>query len=76
MPPGQAKKWSKHCGRYNACGRPVYFVKVNGDDSFERVQYRQRMERNEIKEHMYKKEKHNDNGNLNGNSNGKRKGDN
>lgn len=26
VPPGHAKKWSKHCGRYNACGRPVYFV--------------------------------------------------
>jgi hypothetical protein len=27
VPPGHAKKWSKHCHRYNACGRPVYFVK-------------------------------------------------
>ncbi|MDQ8036788.1 MAG: hypothetical protein REI12_05160 [Pedobacter sp.] len=27
VPPGQAKKWSKHCGAYNACGRPVYFVR-------------------------------------------------
>ncbi|MCX7206840.1 MAG: hypothetical protein NT086_12820 [Proteobacteria bacterium] len=26
VPPGHAKKWSKHCGRYNACSRPVYFV--------------------------------------------------
>jgi len=26
VPPGHAKKWSKHCGAYNACGRPVYFV--------------------------------------------------
>ncbi len=26
VPPGQAKHWSKHCGKYNACGRPVYFV--------------------------------------------------
>ena len=26
VPPGHAKHWSKHCGRYNACGRPVYFV--------------------------------------------------
>ncbi|UUZ54880.1 hypothetical protein LP419_02455 [Massilia sp. H-1] len=21
------KKWGKHCGAYNACGRQVYFVK-------------------------------------------------
>ena len=27
VPPGQAKKWSRYCGRYNACGRPVYFVR-------------------------------------------------
>ena len=26
VPPGHAKNWGKHCGRYNACGRPVYFV--------------------------------------------------
>ena len=26
VPPGHQKKWSKHCGRYNACGVPVYFV--------------------------------------------------
>jgi hypothetical protein len=27
VPPGHMKKWSKHCGAYNACGRQVYFVK-------------------------------------------------
>lgn len=27
VPPGHAKKWSKHCHKYNACNRPVYFVK-------------------------------------------------
>jgi uncharacterized protein YcfJ len=26
VPPGHAKHWSKHCHRYDACGRPVYFV--------------------------------------------------
>jgi hypothetical protein len=26
VPPGHAKKWSKHCAAYNACNRPVYFV--------------------------------------------------
>lgn len=36
VPPGHAKKWSKHCARYNACGRPVYFVKVRGDEDYER----------------------------------------
>jgi hypothetical protein len=27
VPPGHAKNWAKHCQKYNACGRPVYFVK-------------------------------------------------
>jgi len=27
VPPGHEKKWSKHCHKYNACGRPVYFVR-------------------------------------------------
>lgn len=26
VPPGQAKNWKKHCGKYGACGQPVYFV--------------------------------------------------
>ena len=26
VPPGHAKDWRKHCGKYNACGRQVYFV--------------------------------------------------
>ncbi len=29
VPPGHAKDWRKHCGRYNACGRQVYFVQEN-----------------------------------------------
>lgn len=27
VPPGHMKKWSKHCARYDACGRQVYFVR-------------------------------------------------
>lgn len=26
VPPGHQRDWGKHCGHYNACGRPVYFV--------------------------------------------------
>lgn len=29
VPPGHARKWSKHCYRYNACNQPVYFVQEN-----------------------------------------------
>jgi hypothetical protein len=27
VPPGHRKNWAKHCGRYGACGFPVYFVR-------------------------------------------------
>lgn len=27
VPPGHAKNWKKHCQKYDACARPVYFVK-------------------------------------------------
>lgn len=34
VPPGHSRNWGKHCGRYNACGRPVYFVR---DDWYNKV---------------------------------------
>ena len=34
VPPGHAKKWSKHCHRYKACGQPVFFV---DDDWYQNV---------------------------------------
>ncbi|MEZ0231694.1 MAG: hypothetical protein ACAH12_02550 [Methylophilaceae bacterium] len=27
VPPGHAKHWSRYCGQYGACARPVYFVR-------------------------------------------------
>src|SRR5215475_13125444 len=27
VPPGHAKDWRRHCHEYNACNRPVYFVR-------------------------------------------------
>lgn len=34
VPPGHAQKWSKHCHKYSACARPVYFVQ---DDWYNNV---------------------------------------
>ena len=34
VPPGHAKDWGKHCQKYDACSRPVYFVK---DDWYNNV---------------------------------------
>lgn len=27
--PEEYREWGRYCGRYNACGRPVYFVRVD-----------------------------------------------
>lgn len=27
VPPGHERHWRKHCSRYDACGRPAYFVR-------------------------------------------------
>jgi hypothetical protein len=27
VPPFQQQNWRRYCGRYNACGQPVYFVR-------------------------------------------------
>lgn len=29
VPPGHEKHWEKNCHKYDACGRPVYFVRDN-----------------------------------------------
>ena len=26
VPPGHQRNWGRHCGHYQACGQPVYFV--------------------------------------------------
>ncbi|MCU7372591.1 hypothetical protein PEC18_17450 [Paucibacter sp. O1-1] len=41
VPPGHQKNWRKHCGRYDACGRPVYFVR----DDWYRNEYAPRYRR-------------------------------
>jgi hypothetical protein len=57
VPPGHARNWRKHCHEYNACNRPVYFVRSAeyepeyqrhyADHERERVEERQRFEDHE-----------------------------
>lgn len=42
VPPGHAKNWRKHCGRYNACGERVFFVKNSWYDREYVPQYQNR----------------------------------
>jgi hypothetical protein len=56
VPPGHERHWKKHCREYDACGRPVYFVR---DDWYndEYVPRRRRGGRDEDKEHGHGKQK-------------------
>ena len=42
VPPGHAKNWRKHCGKYNACGERVYFVQNTWYDREYVPRYRDR----------------------------------
>ena len=55
VPPGHQKNWAKHCGRYNACGQPVYFVQERWVQ--ERYDERHRDDDHERKGKKEKKEK-------------------
>lgn len=33
VPPGQVRKWARHCGKYRACDLPVYFVRMDNSPS-------------------------------------------
>lgn len=51
VPPGHAKHWDKHCKKYHACSRPVYFVMSD--------EYREKPGKKKHKhEHHEKKHKH------------------
>jgi hypothetical protein len=55
VPPGHAKNWGKHCGRYNACARPVYFVQEHWVEE----RYEERHGKGKYK-HKHKRNKHDD----------------
>lgn len=71
VPPGHAKKWSKHCAKYNACGQPVYFVQENWYQNVYIPSYQQRRghdqddnehDRDDRKKGGKNKDKHKDKG--------------
>jgi hypothetical protein len=45
VPPGHAKKWKKHCHKYNACGKHVYFVQEKWYNDVYVPQYQERKSR-------------------------------
>lgn len=79
VPPGHAKKWSKHCSKYNACNRPVYFVKDKWYNDVYVPHHRAHYgghgkdKHNGGKHNKYKKDKHDKRDKHDGNGHGKGK---
>ena len=51
VPPGHAKHWRKHCHEYNACNRPVYFVRSAEYEPGYRPERRQEHEHGHHRDH-------------------------
>ena len=47
VPSGQERNWKRYCSRYQACGRPVYFVR----DDWYRNEYSPRYRRDHGRDH-------------------------
>ena len=56
VPPGHQKHWGKHCGRYNACGQPVYFVQERWVR--DRWEHKRDAPGRDYKEHKYEEHKY------------------
>lgn len=56
VPPGHAKNWRKHCGKYNACGERVYFVQ----DSWYEREYVPRYQALHHERHDTREDRHED----------------
>jgi hypothetical protein len=66
VPPGHEKHWSKHCAKYGACGRPVFFVR----EDWYQTQYVPHYQHHDY----YARGEGDDHGQEHGNSQGKGKG--
>ncbi len=72
VPQVQQASWGRYCGRYSACGQPVYFVQ----ESWVRDEYRREHDnRNGRKEFKNKDRRDNDRGNGKGKGKGRGKKD-
>lgn len=67
VPPGHYKHWARYCARYDACGRPVYFVQDNWYNNVYAPRYRERYGRDERYDHGHDRRDHgHDRGNPQG----------
>lgn len=72
--PGHARRWSRHCGEYNACGRRVYFVNDNWYNTTYVEHHRQRNGGHKNHDHDNDRGEHHDRGRHSGKGHDKGKG--
>ncbi|MCX7169442.1 MAG: hypothetical protein NTY41_03885 [Proteobacteria bacterium] len=58
VPPGHAKNWRKHCGKYGACGERVYFVQDNWYNREYVPRYRERQQDRRDDRHEEHRDEH------------------
>ena len=67
VPPGHARNWRKHCREYNACNRPVYFVRsAEYDPEYQRHYADHERERDEERRRWEDRERDEDRAHGNG----------
>jgi hypothetical protein len=59
VPPGHARNWRKHCREYNACNRPVYFVRsVEYEPDYERRKHDREDDHGRGHDDRYREDEH------------------
>lgn len=58
VPPEHAKNWRKHCREYNACNRPVYFVRSREYDPEYQRHYQDHERERELERQHWQERKH------------------
>ena len=63
VPPGHAKNWRRYCREYNACNRPVYFVRsAEYEPDYERRRYDDEHRHERDDEHRHERDGEHDHG--------------
>ena len=61
VPPGHAKNWRRHCHEYNACNRPVYFIRsAEYEPGFDRRRYDREHAHDHDRDHSHDRDRDHD----------------
>lgn len=70
VPPGHRKKWKHYCGRYDACGRPVMFVRDDWYTNTYAPRWRERHHGHHDRRDHHERRDHHDRGHGHGHGKG------